>query len=356
MTLTIPQITFQMKISSIRKLEKIWSSNITVQNIPWKIQVRKQNSGINQSLAVYLHCAKQDIQIDESYTAAATFQLVPFDINSKSIVHYNDPCVFDSSEIGCGTNSLISWADLIDAKTSYVRDNTIILQIKIEVVDPNDKKMSRLVFDTVDKSCENSCHATFRLQIKNIKNLIAVRSPLFIQHNLPWYLTVYKNHSNHLGIYLFSKGQTSCRRRMSVKLLSVIKRIEPIEETKTENLEPGNTLSMPKMISWNKLLKRENGFNSNNSIQIEVEIALENVNFQNEKNFTEKNMKSLQSYARMKCAICLEIIRTQEVSSLQCGHMFCSKCIKESLNEYQACPLCKASVNLMDLRRVYLPL
>lgn len=315
MTLSIPQLTFQMRISSIEKFEKMWSPDLTVQNIPFKVQVIRENRETVQSLAVYLHCLRTYMQINELYSASATFKLIPFNNNSKAIVHYNDPCVFDSSEIGCGTNSLIGWSELIDAKSSYVEDNTVVLQINIAVVNPNDKKMSRLNFDTIGESCENSCLAKFRLQITNIKNLMAVRSPLFIQHNTPWHLTGYKDHLNYLGVYLFLKGQKSCTRTMSVKILSFKKSVDHIKETKTENLKPGETLSISKIISWNKLLQRENGFILKNSIEIEVEIALENFNpvF---KKMSEKSMKVKDSYYKMKCVICLDVGRTAKSRSI----------------------------------------
>ena len=95
---------------------------------------------------------------------------------------------------------------MIDTKKGYIKNETVNLEISIEVADPNDENKSELTFENIGPGCEADCMRKFRLSVVNIGNLIAVRSPIFIMQKLPWNLTVFKSHSfNNLSVRLESK-------------------------------------------------------------------------------------------------------------------------------------------------------
>lgn len=199
---------------------------------------------------------------------------------------------------------------------------------------------SILDFETIDGSCDEGCMARFRLTVTNIQNLKSVRSPDFKLGRIIWSLIILRNNSN-LGIYLH--GNKSCEVKVIVQLSST--NDDHIERQQTQKIEAHDGLYINDLIPWNELLKPENKFIHNNSIEIEVEIKGETCS----KDVEIRRIK-------LECGICREGIESQELSSVPCGHLFCSECIKQSLLEYEQCPECETSASIKDLRRIILPM
>lgn len=349
---SVPCVDFRMTIKNISKLDKVWSPEYLVHGIPWKISVSK----VNQKIAVFLHCAKQDKQTDWSAAAFVTLSLVPFIGDIHRFKHHIAPYVFDHNRLGFGTTS-IGCEDLFSPQKNYVKNDTINLDVNIVAADPNVENASNLIFETIKQSCDESCVSIFRLVVTNIENLIAVHSPLFKIRQLFWTLTVYKDNSANLSIRLQHRSQAgnfSCKMLLSVKLISLDKKIEPIEpDAEFANLRYLNCASINDIISWDELLKPENGFVKRKAIVLEVEIKSDKPVDANGKT-NDSKIKSDQQ--KMECSICIESIGDQELSSTPCGHLYCSTCIEDSVKERELCPLCDTTVIFDDLRRIYLPL
>lgn len=58
--------------------------------------------------------------------------------------------------------------------------------------------------------------------------------------------------------------------------------------------------------------------------------------------FDDSNV-SLKS-VEISCPICLESVYKRDPVSTMCGHLFCKKCLQESLNIAKKCPICKRSL------------
>lgn len=57
----------------------------------------------------------------------------------------------------------------------------------------------------------------------------------------------------------------------------------------------------------------------------------------------------------LTCPICLETLSSSlQPTSTRCGHIFCAKCLKESIHKYKNCPTCKSSLKLKSCIRLYL--
>lgn len=356
MTLKISRITFELKIPNIDKLENFCSPEIVLQGVPWRVLVGKelQNElhGTKQWLAIYLHCIKDDPSLDWSYAAVSSFKLKSFNSDQRSVECHVQPFIFDRMELGFGTGSFIEWNDLFNAKKGFVNDNTIKMDVTIEVDDPSDANKSEMIFKHAHIH-DNK----FRLSVSNVQNLMAVRSPVFTSKKMRWYLTVCKDHSSNLAVRLHSNSDASCKKTILVRVVSTQKN-RSIQQVKSANIPPGGILSTTKLISWETLFKTQNGYVNNNTVLIEVEIHSENFSLNNRSSDIRAVdcVKDDDHVLKMECAICLERIDRQDVTSLLCGHLFCSKCIKYSLQQYKVCPLCKAPVSANHLRRIYLPL
>ncbi|KAF5293751.1 hypothetical protein FQA39_LY03236 [Lamprigera yunnana] len=54
------------------------------------------------------------------------------------------------------------------------------------------------------------------------------------------------------------------------------------------------------------------------------------------------------------CPICLEPLRNNEVSSTQCGHIFCTSCIKDAVKKLRSCPNCRKRLNVKQIHPLFL--
>lgn len=176
---TVAESSFRLKIAEISKLHVIWSPEFEVYGVPWKTKITKNGDW----LAVYLFCSKKDDTPNWSHVGFATFKLVSYSGNAHGIEYRCKPYVFDPSGLGFGNHTFTKWNDLFSAEKNYVKDDTINIDVKIES-SPNRKNSSKLLFENIEKCCENNCLSKFRLTVTNIESLMAVQSPKFKMWNL----------------------------------------------------------------------------------------------------------------------------------------------------------------------------
>mmetsp|Transcript_9652 Transcript_9652/g.42143 ORF Transcript_9652/g.42143 Transcript_9652/m.42143 type:complete len:201 (+) Transcript_9652:30-632(+) len=56
----------------------------------------------------------------------------------------------------------------------------------------------------------------------------------------------------------------------------------------------------------------------------------------------------------IKCVICMDVIKSKEMASTTCGHVFCYDCIRECLNHTpRRCPQCRKSLRPTQVHRLY---
>ena len=56
----------------------------------------------------------------------------------------------------------------------------------------------------------------------------------------------------------------------------------------------------------------------------------------------------------IKCVICMDVIKSKEMASTTCGHVFCYDCIKEALKHTpRRCPQCRKSLRPTQVHRLY---
>lgn len=266
-TPSVSYMCFRLKIPNISKLREASSPEVILHGIPWKFLIKKTRHENKQLLGIYLYCEKEDKLANWSYAASASFKLLKFGDIRTDGEEYMKPFVFDQVEPGFGTTSFITWDDLFDVDKNYVKDDTVNLELKIDVADPFGESRSQLKF-------VRHSNTKFRLMVTNINNLMATRSPPFMFKKVPFNLIVYKSHSSHLGVYLYQRGalkDVPFRCTMSAKLMTSNDRIRIVKTTQTDTIRHG-TLYIEKIMSWNEILDSRNAFVDNNSIIIEVEL------------------------------------------------------------------------------------
>lgn len=354
----------QITIAQVSKLDSVFTSEVVIHGIPWKVQVLKDEvDDENQpSLAVRLICANRDKSLKWSISGAITCKLLPFSDDLDALECRVKPDVFDHVRLyGIGFYECIKWDDLFDENNKYVKDDTIKMEIKIDAENLNDPNRSGVKFQNISKSRLDGCLAIYRLTITNVSNLMAIRSPRFGLRGLFWNITVGKNSStNNLFAHLDfeeSMKEISCDVTWIVKLMSSKKNVEPIGEPQTEELLSSDYLIMDCVAPWNLIFKPENGFVNNDSIVLEIEIKTGEPN--DPANTTKRpriDPKNETISPKMECPICFENIDGQDLSVTPCGHLFCLACITNAVTGRAVCPTCNKAVRLKSLRRLFLPM
>lgn len=226
-------VTIRFTVTKISELtSSIRSQEVSLQGIPWQVDMKKFKNGAKETLSIYLYCMNRDKSSNWTATACALVKLLPFSRDQKVYEHYIQPFVYNIFAIGYGTNKFIDWDYLLNENNKYVKDDTIKLEVKIEAEDPNSLSRSIPEFECIEKVCGPSCQLT----IRNVKNLMAVRTPDFIMSGIPWYIVANKNDYN-LGIQLRQDSRTknlSCQVTMSITLVSSKADVNSIEKSHTQ--------------------------------------------------------------------------------------------------------------------------
>lgn len=177
----------------------------------------------------------------------------------------------------------------------------------------------------------------FRLTVTKIFDLVSLQSPDFELGNAKCNIKVFRE-SNGLSVSIDS--DEPCKLRGMVKLIGINEKTKKIRQVFTKEVSPEDGVTLNELISWDDLLA-PNAFVQNNSITMEVKIRAK-----------DDEMKPLL----LDCQICFKDIQSQELSSVPCGHIFCTKCIEKSLKSKTKCPVCETITKINDLRRIILPM
>ncbi|XP_031628616.1 E3 ubiquitin-protein ligase BRE1-like [Contarinia nasturtii] len=344
-SVSVPKVNFNFKIANISKLKQIFSPEFLVQGVPWNVKVVKNASAAVDRLGIYLYCQKKEILENWSHAAFASFKLLSSKDEVNPVERTIEAYAFDNSGLGYGFPNFIKWNDLLNVEKGYVKDDAITLEIEI-VAETSDENKSRLTFENIEKSCDENCLVLYRLTIANVKNLMAVASTKFNLRKLSCHLQVYKSQSSDLKIRLSSNSDADEISYKSKILFTLVSSKDGKAIEKVENRCLTSSWLLINLVSWDELLKPENGFVNDNSIIIEMKIKPAGI-------FDDGDDDEKQR--KIECSICFETIGDQAVSSTKCGHLFCTECITTSVTARKVCPTCNDAIALEDLHPVFLP-
>lgn len=191
--------------------------------------------------------------------------------------------------------------------------------------------------DCAEIKNSNQCKLVhFRLTVTKIARLTTLQSPDFELADTTCNIKVFKQ-SNYLGIAINSNG--SCKIRGMIELLGTNENKKSVRKLFTADIKANDGVTINEFIRWGNLHAR-NTFVHYNSIAIEVKLRVKD----------EVNKLLL-----LECQICLAAIESQTISSIPCGHMFCTTCIENHLKLKTTCPVCQTAAKTKDLRRMILP-
>lgn len=338
----ISQTTFRLEVPNISKLgADTWSPVFIVRGTWWKFKIFKYVSKGKPSLGVILRCAEKEASINWLQVVSASVKLLPFSDNVNPIEDHIEPYIFRKSKFrGIGL-VLVEWCELFNNKKGYVKDDMIMLEFKVEAANRNENFDNALNITQIGTS--------FRVTVKSIVEMMAICSPSFKLLGTGFRLTVFRSHSNQIGIRLGYAGSRNPKKYpIQVTMRLKVSGEESPELSKTEQMMGTNLLVMYFEDEWLKSAQAQN-----RPTVVDVTLSAEKSNdvAPNAKECTER-----EGLINMQCAICMESITHQEVSFTPCGHLFCSTCISNSVSEHNKCPSCNTATTLEQVKRFYLPM
>lgn len=332
-----------LHVPGMSHLKEFWSKDIRVKRIPFKVRVTVDK----KHLKVFLKCIKSKDEI-WSHAVFARFDLFSFqDKADERRFAQTNVCDQDNRSFG---GQLIDVDDLFSIRKHYVQNNMITIKVLIQPANPDDPNASVLLMQNSSPNCEKSCCIKKRITISNIDNLQAVRSPIFQIQNWQCSILVLKS-SDVLALqptFKYKPESMICSMSMHVTLISSKPKTDITKIWKGTITPPKAEEISFNMNDFEHLMDPQNEFVEENTIVLEVEFS--------SKSLADTDAEDNAKRPKLKCAICLENLKNKPVSSVSCGHMFCTPCITRSLTDRRECPTCRTRISLSSLRPMYLPL
>lgn len=347
--LNIFERAFRLHIP-VKSLQKFESPKMIVGGVPWKFGIhkvtkRKRNADPTV-IGISLICGFPETEPKNSnwsIEAAAICTLVAsdgdIDHNQSSITKI-PMTEFNGRKKITKIDNIISLDRLTDEKNGFVRRKEIVVEIMITT------------HPLYVSSGMDSTSAKFRVVIEDVLKLETIISPKVMVRGISWYARFDKN-DDHLSFSMtYEKGieNLECSFNVTGKivLLSPTEDMQPFEQKFKNRFYYGaNDWGFTKFMKWDDLLTYAKG----NSIFFEISFSVGSW-----KPIWKTECEALMKVERphSRCAICFDEFEDQNVMSTVCGHLYCARCIGDSLRVRTNCPMCNAPAAADDLRRVYL--
>lgn len=323
-----------------------WKSLITLGEISWYIAACKSFFEGEIAIYVYLKCIPSIESSDCEWfcDVESKITLNSTKINQKAYVK-SQPIITlkNCSNIIGGT--FITWTDLMQ----YLQSELIVLDIQLS--------MSPVRLCRPLQIFHRQC--TFRFAIDNISQLGKKFGPRMIVGGNKWTICVMKS-GDYLGIFLRDKRDSTNKNwkwsaKCTFKLLSFNHCIKPHSFNVTHTFcFNGEEWGFPEFLGWVDLMNPENDIVRNDKAFFEIDLEVESPEpLWNIERWSEVSSVRAEEEC-LECSICYHSVIERQPVTTKCGHLFCSICIKQSVEKYKKCPNCNASVSLFDLRPIYL--
>lgn len=357
----IENVQFHITLNNINEFKSYESKLFYVQKQPWIVKLIKRNiNGIDSICVMLESCIEIDFT-DWAAIAELTVKLYNFKLNEEMHCKCGTFVFYDGTKMWEFPTPFITWNELLNAEKGFVEDDTCILEISLKMPPLQDIATNQLLsFESFKNCCESSSMAKYRITIKNASNFFGACSPIFIVNNMPWRIFFYRNKC-------FNWKMSD---RLLIGIGSIVSNIVPCDKldemSMTWSLMPftKNTVQPLKIQQMHKfgygydtiwnVTSMKNLFNpqlklvENDSFVIEIKIMKVNGKI-------IENEIMCGNCKKLHCSICLENVWDRSVSSLPCGHLFCTVCIEKALKERNKCPLCnQAVITDLALRPVFL--
>lgn len=119
-------------VENVSKLGNTYSPEVIVRSIRWKIQTRKED----EHFAVYLWAVEDDMDINWCWEVEYSFKLMSFNSKIEPVDCKTTSDIFRWGTPSWGYGKLIKWPEFMDPKKRFVRNDTVIIEVKFTVNPP----------------------------------------------------------------------------------------------------------------------------------------------------------------------------------------------------------------------------
>lgn len=228
---------------------------------------------------------------------------------------------------------------MFDEQKGYVKNDEIHLEIDVKAENP--KAKTKLICEYIGNYYDHGFKTLLNLRVLDFHQLmLATRTEIELE-NISWWITVLRTHFGYIGIKLAPKNQQKSfqlQAQMNCKIKSKNGTARSIDQTSNAVLNTSSYMYVKNIAYFDDLVKPEYGYIENGSITFEIGLRLNKRNEATTTTNDTNNGEAQVKIVKIECAICFEDIRDKEVSSLICGHAFCTPCIIRSLETRKKCP------------------
>lgn len=128
---------FRLRIKSVSDLTGFYSPTVNIRGLPWRIKVYTTKIMNTKAISVMLNCVHAENSTNWSCKTRAVFRLIPFN-ESKAPLEwtFKTPYNFAPNSNSYGCKRFVSWKDLLDVNNSYMRNDSIVLEVELIVQKP----------------------------------------------------------------------------------------------------------------------------------------------------------------------------------------------------------------------------
>lgn len=327
----VDEINFGFHINNVKDLKSFRSKFFFVNGNPFTVEAKRiVVSPTLAFLGILLHSEIQNVDFDWAVVSSLSAEIISNNWLHPSKVEHFGPTSFHTDCSKSDHCRMITMTDLMDPEKNFVIDDSIKMRIKIKSTPLQDTTNDGWCqMEAIENCCDSCSFGKFRVTVNKFDEH-GICSPKIVVNNMSWRAQINftdgAKDQRHLQIKLFNNTCSmltvvNCQAKVTCKLLSFDAETEP----KETNLEHKFTFTERSLVwdiaSWDELIDKEKQFIRNGSFILELEIRVLETN-----NLTRKRkaIGGIDDDMSFGCPICFGSLMTREMSSLPCGHMFCS--------------------------------
>lgn len=362
----IDEVKFSVMLSDLKNFTIYKSAVFFVRGNPWTVEMRKTKNKIGIEILTFSLSSNVDDKSGQWAIVA---------VHSEKIISYKFGGQSHQKKLQHAFHSkksrfdikFIQWNQLVDPANGYVKNDTCKIKIKVRASELQKLTENKwITFETIH-CCDRCSTGKFRIKINNIEDFFGSCFLTWLNTS-SWEISICRsrnltNAANEVQsdecLYLnLGRHNKALNVLNRVSILCKLISSDPKTESKQSNVvwefSGMQSYASSNLLTWNDLVNPQNQYIQNDSITIEVDMKVETVN--ETARIAKKRPASDSDATNLTCFICLEGLIDRSISSLLCGHMFCTVCIENSLQQRKCCPICNGKAVPRQLHKVFLPL
>lgn len=335
----------------VNNLDDFNTSEIHINQIPWKIQIGKAKIGDRDVINVSLICCYKGAENEKwSIDGGGKIKLVSFKKSEYSIEKIIPISTFNNDVNEADIENFVTDDNLFKDQNGFI-DRQILHFDALITVSPLEQQIE------AEASLELTS-TKFGVVIRDIEKLNEVSSERVNLCGVEW-LVKFAKKDKHLAVDLFHNIKKddfawSFNVNFIAKLMTFAKQFEPFQLSFKHRFTVigSQGWGWPTYLEWEKLLDPKNGYcSSSKNLFFEISIDVEP-----RQSIWKTEIVRLKNdlTSEMECPICYSLFANKEVLSTSCGHLYCAECIRAAIAISPRCPMCNAETLAKNLRIIHL--